>query len=62
MFWFQKAFDALDKFEEDYKARRGRGRETLRTKTNVVTTLQSINEDEGEFIYYVNNNNLMFNY
>lgn len=45
---FQAAFECLDKFEEEYQNGRGRGREKAQKDKNPMTTLQSINEDEGK--------------
>lgn len=55
----QAAFECLDKFEEEYLNGRGRAREKAPKDKN-LTTLQSINEDEGKLlISFINQYNVI---
>lgn len=44
----QAAFDCLEKFEEEYQNGKARAREKAQKDKTLLTTLQSINEDEGK--------------
>ena len=44
----QAVFDCFDKFEEEFQNGRGKAREKAPKDKNLVTTLQSIHEDEGK--------------
>lgn len=45
---FQDAFEQLDKFEEEYLNARSSSREKAQKDKTLMTTLQSINEDDGK--------------
>lgn len=45
---FQVAFECFDKFEEEFQNGRNRGREKAHKDKIAMTTLQSINEDDGK--------------